>query len=405
MKIVERHIIKKTNPNFKEIDNLCFLSKNLYNVALYTLKKHYEETGKHLSFFTLDKQLRHSNQVDYIALPPNTSQQILMIVEKNYKSFFHSITAYKKNSNKFLGIPKPPKYKKKDGRNIISFSINQAKLKKNQIFFPKRTKLLPITTKVDNLHQVRIIPKLDHYVIEVVYSMKEVTHDNINYNKHIAIDLGLNNLAAVVSDQQDVTPILISGRILKSINQYYNKKKAELQSKLSNGKKTSHKLISLVNKRNRKVDNYMHKVSKYIINHAITNGIGNIIIGYNKEWKQGIELGKRNNQNFVQIPFLKLINMIRYKAELNSIVVTTHEESYTSKCSALDLEPIKKCDKYKGTRTKRGLFKTSTGMLINADINGALNILRKATNDVFLTGTPVGRGLVVNPLHIMIGKN
>ena len=397
MILVERHIISKNCKEFKKIDKLGYLSKNLYNSALYYLKQNYEKNGTHIGYNELEKEFRLNKQQDYVALPPNTSQQILMLVEKNYKSFFKSVLSYKKNKNKFKGIPKPPKYKDKvNGRNILIFTINQAKLKGDKIYFPKKTELKPLTTKVDNLKQVRIVPQTSCYVIEVVYEKKETINENLNFSNYMSIDLGLNNLATVIFNQPGIQPFLINGRQVKSINQYYNKKKSKLQSFLKGNLKTSNKIKKLSLKRNNKINNYFHKVSKFLVNWADCNNIGNIVIGYNSQWKQEINLGKRNNQNFVNIPHLKLIQQITYKAELKGIKVICNEESYTSKCSALDLEPVCKHDEYVGKRVKRGLFQ-STKTLINADVNGALNILRKVTcNDEFLASI----GVVVTPIRV-----
>lgn len=397
MTLTERHIIHKSNVNFKKIDNLCFLSKNLYNVGLYILKHYYMETGKHLGYNKLYRKLFDESQIDFRALPVDISQQILMQIERSYRSFFASIVSYNKSKNKFNSVPRPPKYKDKNGRNILVFTKNLTRLKDSYIHFPKRTKLHPIKTKQQSIQQVRIIPKLDHYVIEVVYKKEVNNHEKLNYYKHLAIDLGLNNLATVVSDQQEIVPILINGKVLKSINQYYNKKKAKLQSKLTNNQRSSRAIRRLTLKRNNKISNYLHHCSKFLIQWCLQHDTGTIIIGYNPQWKTEISLGRRNNQNFVQIPFLTFIQQIQYKAELEGINVILNEESYTSKCSALDLETIKRHQVYKGKRVKRGLFQTSIGLQINADVNGALNILRKATNDAF---KPVGIGLVVNPVRI-----
>jgi len=406
MLLSEKHIVKKNNKEFKKLDHFCFLSKNLYNTALYTLKKHYGETGKHLNYNAIEKLFRINKHLDYISLPPNTSQQILMLVDKNYRSFFSSITSYKKSKNKFKGLPSPPKYKHKTkGRNLLVFTTNQAKLKNGFIKFPKRIGIQPFKTNVDNLKQVRIVPQTGCYVIEVIYEKKENVHENLDKTKYLSIDLGLNNLATVVSNQPGCKPTLISGRVLKSINQYYNKKRAILQSKLPHNQHSSNKINTLTLKRNNKIKNYMHHCSKYIIQHALQYNIGNIVIGYNEQWKQYINIGKRNNQNFVGIPFLIFINQIKYKAQLEGINVILHEESYTSKCSAFDLEEICKHDRYVGRRVKRGLFKTSLGYYVNADVNAAINILRKVTNDLFLKEITVSRGLVVSPVSIMINTN
>jgi len=215
-----------------------------------------------------------------------------------------------------------------------------------------------------------------------------------------SLDLGVNNLITLVDNlmgEENREPIIINGRPIKSINQFYNKRRAFLQSELSvSGQKTSkacpeceayrRELIKITDWRNKKIDDYMHKTSRFVMNYCLEHKIGHIVIGKNDGWKQSINIGKRNNQNFVFIPFDKLIQQIQYKAKLIGIVVTTEEESYTSKCSALDLEEIGKHEDhaYAGKRVKRGLFKTALGILINADVNGALNILRKVIGDNFL---------------------
>lgn len=222
--------------------------------------------------------------------------------------------------------------------------------------------------------------------------------DNGNY---LGIDIGLDNLASCVSNNGSC--FIINGRPLKSINQYYNKRLAFLKSKLKDNKHTSKQIRSLTNKRNNKIKDYLHKASRILVNHVVSNGINAIIIGHNKCWKQEINIGKRNNQNFVSIPFNVFISMISYKATLEGINVKIVEESYTSKCSFLDNERICKHESYKGRRVKRGLFKTSFGRTINADINGAFNIIRKSEKESFdVTMLPKGRGFWWNPVRISV---
>jgi putative transposase len=193
------------------------------------------------------------------------------------------------------------------------------------------------------------------------------------------MDLGLNNLGTVGSNV--VKPFIINGKPLKSINQFYNKRVSNLKSKLTNGKKTSKRIKSLTDKRNNKIKDYLHKASTILVNQLVSNDLNTLIIGNNKGWKQDINIGKRNNQSFVQIPYSTFIKMIEYKCKLVGINVLITEESYTSKCSFLDSEDIKKQKEYKGKRIKRGLFKSSEGVLINADVNGSLNILRKVVGN------------------------
>lgn len=405
MTLVEQHIIRKSNSQFKQIDELAFLSKNLYNAALYAIKQHYLQTGKWLRAFDIDTLFKNVNQPDYFALPTNTSQQILILLDQNIKSYFALLKKYKKDKKSLNGCPKFPKYKDKlSGRYPIVFTSNQARLHldKGIIKFPKKVNLKPLTSKVQNLNQVRIIPRSGCYVIEVVYTKPEIVADlNDNY---LSIDLGLNNLATCFDSSKD--SFILNGRPLKSINQYYNKKRAQYQSELEkrHKKKSSKRLANLTNKRNNKIKNYLHKSSRTVVNYCVENKISNIIIGQNKEWKQSINIGSKTNQSFVQIPHSRFISMIEYKSKLAGIEVTITEESYTSKCSALDLEPIQRHDTYLGKRVKRGKFISKSGISLNADLNGAMNILRKVTGNKVLNESSIqtltSRGQVDWPMKV-----
>jgi len=392
---VEQHIIKSSNENYQQIDHLTFLSKNLYNYALFKQRSYYEETGKMLQYKDLERILRVDEcHETYHSLPGNTSQQILMLLVQNYKSYFKALKAWKRDKTKFKGCPKLPRFKHKtEGRNIIVFTTQQAKHKGSFITFPRKSQLLPVNTKTDNLKQVRIIPRKGYYVLEVVYNVDDVdlVEDNGNY---ASIDLGINNLCTVTSNV--TKSMIINGKPLKSINKKYNKDKAQIQSKLekNNHKKWSKRLSILSRKRSNRVNNYLHKTSRSVITFCESNDISRLAIGYNKNWKQNLNMGKRNNQTFQDIPFDRLVQMIVYKANEVGIKVTTINEAYTSKCSALDLETIEYHDSYMGNRSKRGLFKTAAGLNLNADVNGSLNIGRKVFGDEFV---PSDRGLVVNP--------
>lgn len=394
----EKHLIKRSDKNFEHIDKVCFLSKELYNVANYIVRQEFINNGNWIRYNDLEQRLRVTEKSEHFTnLPNNSSQQLLMLLDRNWKSFFQAIKIWNKEKNKFLGRPNLPKYKKKDGRNLIVFTYNQVKLKDAYIHFPKKTGILPIKTKVEKLQQVRIVPIGENYKIEVIYE-KEVKDNNLSKENYIAIDLGVNNLCAITSNKQNLNPVLIKGGIIKSINQFYNKNKALLQSKLKKDVYTSRAIQNLTLKRNCKVADFYHHVSDYIINHCKINNIGNIVIGYNSGWKQEVNIGNRNNQNFVQISHLRLIEMIQYKAEEIGISIKETKEHYTSKCSAFDLEEIKKHEKYMGRRPKRGLFKTSTKMKVNADVNGSLNILRKVIGNDFIS--LLDRGCVQQPLTI-----
>jgi len=416
---VEQHIVKKSNSSdWQVIDHLALLSKNLYNTCLWTIKNHFEATGKWMRYNEMYRKFYDEKNPSFIALPAATAQQIMMVMDRNMKSYFALLKMYRKNKKSLNGCPKFPKYKDSiKGRNIIIFTAeNQAKLQKDgTITFPKKTGLRPLTTKIPagSLKQVRIVPQSSCYVIEVIYE-KEVVQAFPENDSWLSIDLGINNLMTCF-DTVSSKPTIITGKPLKSINQFYNKKHAKLQSILQKQYPKRHKskkLNKLTIKRNRKIKDYLHKSSRFVVNYCLESGISNIAIGYNAEWKQNVSLGSRINQNFVQIPFLTLINQIEYKAALLGISVTRNEESYTSKCSAIDLEPVEKHDVYAGERKKRGMFISAKGTKINADLNGAINILRKVAGDKEPVMTVVkqwvqtqsSRGQVVWPFHVNMNK-
>jgi len=387
-----QQIIIKNNP---ELDYLCHLTKNLYNYANYCIRRRFIKSGRFISAYTLIKIFSRINQVDYRALPTQTAQQTLILLEKNWKSFFKSIKDYKKNPDKYLGRPGLPKYKKKNGRSVAVFTNQQCRIKDGYIQFPRKIDFT-VETTVDNLKQVRIIPQSTCYKVEIVYE-KEVKQRETDKSRVIGIDIGLKNVATIVNNT-GLRPVVVKGNVVKSINQFYNKKKARLQSIYDKqGIKSGSKMNLLTAKRNRKVNDQLHKISRLVIDYAIQNRIGRIIIGYNPKWKQRINIGKKNNQSFVQLPFLKLINQISYKGEDVSIETIQQEESHTSKCSFLDNESVKHHENYIGKRTSRGLFRTEKGYVINADVNAGLNIIRKSNPEAissYLLGQDRGAGLV-----------
>ena len=401
MQLVEKHIIKKTNKYFKEIDKSAFASKNLYNAANYIIRQEFFATGHYLNYNNLDKKLQNTEQ--YKELPAKVSQQVLTNLDNNWKSFFASIVEYKINPQKFNGRPKLPKYKEKQkGRNLLTYTIQAISKKELKNGYIKPSKLnIFIKTKQNKVDCVRIIPKHTYYVIEVVYSIEpQVT--SVDINLIAGIDIGLDNLATVTSNKPGFIPIVVNGRPLKSINQFYNKMKAELQSYVGD-KKSSNRIYRLTDKRNRKIEHELHVASRFITNFLLEENIGHLIIGKNINWKQEINIGVKNNQNFVSIPHSHFINMLTYKAELVGIKVTLTEESYTSKASFLDNDEIPVYDKnsvnnykFSGKRIKRGLYKSKNGKLINADCNGSYNVIKKVAPKAFSNGV---EDVVVHPLR------
>ena len=408
MELVQQSVIKSNDSNYKELEHLCHLAKNLYNAGLYAIRQQYKKDKTYLNYYELDKKFRLENNVDYRALQNSQAQQVLRMLDKSYSSFFASIKSRK------VAKTRPPKYLAKDGKYTLvctSTGLSQKKLHQN-IICPGKTKLNIRFSNIDpnKIQQVRFIPKTNYIVMEVVYKVdeKQLKENNRNY---LAIDLGLKNLATCTTNIEK--PFIINGRQLCSMNQFYNKEKAKIQSELEkkNKKKSSKRLNKLTLKRNNKVKNYLHKASRKIIDYAVDRQINTIIIGKNDCWKQDINLGKKNNQNFVQIPHSQFVSMLQYKAKLEGINIVLIEESYTSKCSFLDREEICKHEEYAGKRTTTKLFQTKSGLKLNADVNGSLNIMRKglkklnASDDVLYNSEPVSRGLVVNPVKINISQN
>ena len=395
MILTERHIIKNNSLEYNELDNLCFLSKNLYNTALYKIRQHYFNTGKYLNKFQLINELTKEKQVDYIALPRKVSQQVIYQVDQNMQSFFKLLKL--KNKGEYSKQISLPYYKEKTGRNLLVFTnqaISKKQLETNKIIKFGKNIQTTIHTKQEFIQQVRVVPHgNDYIVVEVLYNKPEplLKPDNQRY---MSIDLGIDNLCTIGTNYKDVKEnTIINGKPVKSINQFYNKKYAEYKSAQSKSKcKTAYtnKLRTLRIKRENKLNDYLHKTSRYIVNHLVSNNINTLIIGYNKEWKQETNIGKVNNQKFIQIPYLKLIEQLQYKSQLEGINVIIQEESYTSKSSFIDNDVIPTFKsttelnyKFSGQRIKRGLYKSSSGMIINADLNGSLNILRKAVPNAF----------------------
>jgi putative transposase len=413
MQLAERHIIKSTENRFVEIDELAFKSKNLYNAANYVIRQSFVYGWGYINYNEMNRLMK-SHQA-YKELPAKVSQQILMILDKNWKSFFEAIKAYKIEPTKFTGRPKLPKYKHKvKGRNILVYTIqaiSSKQLKKGIIKLSGTNILIKTDVKPEQICQIRLVPKCDCYVIEVIYNACKEPESTVENQKELvaSIDLGLNNLVALTSNQPGFVPLLINGRPLKSINQFYNKRKAQLQSQLKGNRFSSSRIQRLTRCRHQKVDNYLHHSSRQIINLLKSQGIGTLVIGKNLHWKNEINLGKKTNQNFVNIPHARLIEMLKYKAELLGIKVIEQEESYTSKSNFLALDPIPVYGNigvqdvtFSGSRIKRGLYKTSEGRLINADVNGSYNILRKAIPNAFGNGIEscVVQPRRVNPLQV-----
>lgn len=393
MQLVERHI----RINDKEVEDVCFKSARLYNFCNYYMRQSHFGHVQKFKEYELSKLLAEYNQEDYRNLPSQTSQQIIKLLFKNWKSFYKSIKDFKKNPSKYTGRPKPPKYRDKKGYSVAIFTSQQVKIKDGHIYFPKQTNIQPLKTKVEKLQQVRVTPKATCFVIEVVYESK-IKNENLEQENFLSLDLGLNNLATSINNVGE-TPFIINGKVLKSVNQMYNKMKSEFQSYVGIG--TSNRMKKITRYRNNFIEDKLHKISRFVINYCVENNIGTIIIGKNKDWKRDINIGRVNNQKFTNIPHDKLIKKIEYKAELVGIKVILNEESYTSKIDHLINENMCRNEEYVGKRKHRGLFQSSTGKLINADVNGAIGIARKVFGDSCVYKI-VNSGLAFNPIKLNI---
>lgn len=398
---VEKHFISENNPYYLMLDEFCFKSKNLYNFANYHIRKRFIETGEWLKYNEMDKLFKQENMdYDYRSMPiSHSAQQCLRLLEKNWKSFFKSIKDWSKNKDKYNGRPKLPKYLPKNGRNILTLVNINCKVKDGFIKFPKCFNNFTLKTKVNNLQQVRILPRNKHIVIEVVYNyeVKKLKEDN---GKYISIDLGLDNLATITNNC-GINPIIINGRKLKSENKYYNKQISHYReiAKRLNGLDYTNRMNKLTIKRNNKITDLIHKASRMVIEYASSCDVNTIVIGNNKDWKRESKMSKKINQTFVGIPHQILINQIIYKAENEGIRVVITEESYTSGTSFLDNElPIKE-NYNKSRRVHRGLFKSDKGKLINADVNGSYQIMKKVFPNAFSHGI---EGYGFNPIRVSL---
>ena len=317
---VERHVIRRGHYNYDDVVELCHLCKNLYNYVNYILRQSFFNTGIIPSEFDLINLLSKQNQSDYRALPAHVSCQVIRLVSKAWKSFFKALGSYKIDKSRFTSKPKVPRYKRKDGYFVAVFTNQSIGIKQGCIHFVRQV-IKPIKTKISSIKQVRVIPCSACFIVEVVYE-KDIRVTKKISGSVASIDLGLNNFVT-----------------------------------------------------------FLHQASSLVVKALLSRKIETLVIRYNEGWKQQVNLGKRINQQFVQIPFKVFIDKLVYKCEDFGIRVVVTEESYTSKVDHLVGEEMNKHKKYLGRRVHRGLFKSSTGVVLNADVNGALGIMRKVFSE------------------------
>jgi len=361
----------------KLLDEITFLSKNLFNVTTWTVRQAFYKTRKWIRYGELYHLLKSHDAYQKLheKCGSHQPQQVLRQVDTNFKSFFQAMKSWKRNPTKFRAIPRLPRYKRKNGRNFVYFTKLECRLRDGYVLltqkmldngFPK------IRTDLESVKGVRIVPFGDRYTVELVYE-KEPEDLGLDKGNVLGIDLGLINLVTA-SSNIGVKPLIVKGGVVKSINQFYNKSLAKYKSisETCNDTDITNRISRLHRKRNNKIKDCFHKVSRKVINHCVKNDIGNIVIGYNEGWKQRVRLGRRTNQNFVSVPFLKLVRQIEYKAKLVGITVIRTSEEYTSQtCSFCGI--LKKSN-----RKHRGLYVCKTcGTVLNADVNASINIMKK----------------------------
>ena len=411
---VKQQVKHLSKEDYKTIKELCHIAKNLANEAIYNVRQYYFAEGEFLKYeknYTLLK-----NSPNYKLLNSNMAQQILKEVDGSFKSFFGLIKLAKQDRYAFKDC-KLPHYLPKDGYTTLV--IGFVRLKGNKLILPfsnsfkKTHKAVEITIPPilldKKVKEIRIIPKAKARFFEIQYIYEaECVQRNLNTDNALALDLGINNLVTAVSSNG--RSFIIDGRKLKSINQWFNKENARLQSikdKQHYGKKSTNRQKAIARDRNNKVNDYMNKAARKVINYCIANDIGTLIVGYNETFQHSSHIGKRNNQNFVNITYGQLRSKLEYLCRLNGIIFVKQKESYTSKSSFWDRDdiPVYNADnpgeyQFSGKRVHRGQYKTASGKAINADVNGALNIMRKSS--VVDVSILYGRGEVDTPVRIRI---
>ena len=411
---VKQQVKHLSKEDYKSIKELCHIAKNLANQAIYNVRQYYFAEGEYLNYEKNYALLKTSD--NYKLLNSNMAQQILKEVDGSFKSFFGLLKLAKKGKYSFRDC-KLPKYLPKDGYTTLV--IGFVRLNGNKLILPysnsyskthKRVEItIPPILLDKKVKEIRIIPKANARFFEIQYTYEaECVQRNLNTNNALALDLGINNLVTAVSNSGK--SFIIDGKKLKSINQWYNKQNARLQSvkdKQHFGRKPTNRQRAICRARNNKVNDYMNKVARKIIDYCIKNDIGTLVVGYNETFQKSSYMGKQNNQSFVNIPYGQLRFKLEYLCELNGITYVKQEESYTSKASFWDKDniPVYNNDNpqsyvFSGKRIHRGMYQCANGKCLNADVNGALNIMRKS--NVVSLNTLYARGEVDTPVRIRI---
>ena len=398
---------------------MCRYAKNLYNVGLYSIRQYFFAEGRYLRYES-NYQVVKENE-NYALLQAGVSQQILKVVDRSFRSFFNLLKKAKKGEYRYQDV-RMPHYLEKDGYFPLILSTNAIVIKEGFLHVPMsrrfqqahpdvgRIKIpFPVRLEGKTIKEVRLIPveRARFFTVQFVYAASEAAPPTLSPDKVLAIDLGVDNLATCVNST-DGSSFILDGKYLKSLNHLYNARMAKLQSLLDQQKlPRSEQMARITVNRNNRVHDYLMKAARYIVNYCLTHKISTIIVGYNPDWKHDANMGQRNNQNFVQIPHGQLRTQLENLCERYGMQYGEQEESYTSKASFLDGDPIPIWNgnhpdvKFSGKRIKRGLYRTKDGRTLNADVNGAANILRKS-NHRLISDERVARGLLANPLRVKL---
>ena len=406
MNLTEKEIIYSTDERFDLIKELCHLSKNLYNASLYDVRQYYFETKSYRTWQSQCPIFTKTKNTDYYALQSHVASEVIKQVGRQFIGFFRN------KSNKKKRIPK---YKDKNGYNVITFNnltiSKQIEFDEDKQLYTytlcKKSYNLKVQSTKSNIKMAKFVYDEANNLIKC-FKIYEVDQPKLkkDNSRYFSIDPGLNNIVSIYNNI-GIRPLLYNGRPIKSINQYYNKTTAKLNSELPANIKSSKRLKQLSLKRANKIDYEMHKISTHIINEAVKNNISKIIIGNNVGWKNEINIGRKNNQNFVNVPHTKLFNQLLYKGLLNGIEVIFTEESYTSKASFFDKDELpiygqNDNHKFSGRRISRGLYKDSKGNLWNADLNGGGNIMRKISDKAAYKGIRKTEEMMKRPILITL---
>lgn len=374
----EQTIIRRSNPLYKKLDDLAFKAKNIYNISLYEQRQIYFQYKKFINYNDLYHIVKDSE--GYKELPNALGQQIVRQVTTNCNSFISSTKSYYNNPEAFYSKPKLPKYKDKvKGRFPVTFNNQQCRIKEGRIHFHKIMEGFTLKTNLLELKQVQIVPRNNTYVINIT-GTKELTVPDSKEAVFIAgIDIGIDNFSTITVWNNTTKPLIINGKGLKPYNKYFNKKLAHLKSEAmtKNSLHSTKRILSLHQKRNNYMNNFMHQASKKTVDFLVENNVKYLVIGKNKDWKQNSKLSKKVNQTFIQIPYSRYIDLLTYKAQEQGILVYHTEESYTSGTSFLDNEQPILAFYNKSRRKHRGLFLSNNGTKINADVNASYQISKK----------------------------